>query len=167
MKISDKIIDYGLKLFFVVTSLWLAWCMTYGQAHAGFEDYRQVVFLDTKSEILDFYNEVKLNNQDRKLYEGKRDSNKAEADFYFARADGFWIPQITCREAADAAWKAALSQCAGGTPQSKLCRVIIVLLAQAGINCYDAWKKVTDDLQRAEYHYELYEWYDHVLKNDR
>lgn len=52
-----------------------------------------------------------------------------------------------------------------GTAQSKMIGVIIITMVNYGLDCMNEWEELHTFLHSAQYHYEMVEWYEHLLQN--
>lgn len=108
-----------------------------------------------------------LTPQKRAHYTALRDDHKLEADYALKAAKNkiWFLPDLEERDPMKYCWQAAGAAALPGTPMSKLCSIIILTLLQYGQDCSSEWQYISYQLHSAEYNYEMYEFYDEILKN--
>jgi len=111
------------------------------------------------------YNAV-LTRDEKRTYQEKiafHQSN-AERTLQDAKNKCWWIPNTDYREKAKYCFTAAVSAVSMGTPQSRIVAGISSMLICYGIDCQEEWHYIKNKLYWSEYHYEMMEFYQDVLR---
>lgn len=88
----------------------------------------------------------------------------AERCYEDAKDRCWWLPNLTDRQNARYCLTNAGALLAFGDPRSKLIAVVINTLVQYGLDCCDEWDYINHKLYWAQYHYEMMEFYQGMLK---
>lgn len=108
-----------------------------------------------------------INAIQRRDYEQKKAHHQKQANMCLdkAREICWYLPNMTDQRKADYCWAAAGAAATPGGPQSKMVGVIIITMINYGLDCMNEWRELHEFLHSAQHHYELAEWYEHLLQN--
>jgi hypothetical protein len=103
---------------------------------------------------------------DCKTYKDKYQFHKENAERCFndAKNKCWWLPNIDDRDKARYCLTNIGIIIAPGDPQSKLIIAVINTLIQYGLDCSEEWNFIQTKLKWAQYHYEMMEFFDDVMK---
>jgi hypothetical protein len=76
----------------------------------------------------------------------------------------WWWPCLKDRENVRKCWMTAVTAFIPADPRSKLIGMIVAYFGQHGYDCYEEWCNINTKLYWAEYHFEMMEFYEQVLK---
>jgi hypothetical protein len=110
--------------------------------------------------------ETKLSKEDKKFYQDKvrfhqNNGERCEQD---AKNKCWWLPDFEDRENAKYCWTAIGTIITPADPKSKFIALLVEALIYYGINAIDEWVYIKNKLHWSEYHYEMMEFYQEVLK---
>lgn len=88
----------------------------------------------------------------------------AKLAFAEAKSRCWWAPDLEERALARNCFTVAMSSIPANTPQSKMVTMIISSLTIYGLACLEEWEYIEHKFNCAEYHWNLAEFYDEVLK---
>lgn len=110
-----------------------------------------------------------LSKKDRKFYQEKVKFHKenGEKAYRDAKKKCWWLPDTSDRDKAKYCFTTAISLIAPNNPKSKLMGAILTLLLQYGLDCMDEWNYIQNKLHLSEYHFEMMEFYQEVLQQDK
>ncbi len=106
------------------------------------------------------YENCKTSQQKLKFHK-----ENAERCYEEAKNKCWWLPNVTNQKNARYCLTNAGAMVAFGDPKSKLMAVIVNTLVQYGLDCCDEWEYINNKLYWAEYHYEMMEFFERVIKN--
>lgn len=107
-----------------------------------------------------------LNYDDCKTYQQKFQFHKENAERCFedAKKKCWWLPNIDDRDKARYCLTNIGVIISPGDPKSKLIIAVITTLVQYGLDCNDEWNYIQNKLKWAQYHYEMMEFFEEVVK---
>ena len=74
------------------------------------------------------------------------------------------LPNLTDRQNARYCFTASIAGITPLPPQSKLIAIILATLAEYGVDCVNEWYYINEKLYWSQYHYEMAEFYEEVLR---
>jgi len=105
------------------------------------------------------YDKCKTNAEKHRFHK-----ENAERCYEDAKDRCWWLPNINERKSARYCLTNAGALLAFGDPKSKLMAVILNTLVQYGLDCCDEWEYINTKFYWAQYHYEMMEMYDCIIK---
>lgn len=124
---------------------------------------------DAKIEInyLSVLRAYKLSPEDRKFYEGKVRFHKSNAERTFRDAKNkcWYLPDIDYRQKAQTCLAAAITAISAGSGQAAVVSGLAVIFIDYGFEVLDEWEYIRNKLHWSQYHYEMMEFYQDLLKN--
>lgn len=88
---------------------------------------------------------------------------EAEQCIEEAREITLLIPCPSDKEKADYCLKILMGSWVGGTPQTKLAAIAFAFLSEYIPACINDWRRLTDLMHEAKYHYEMAEFYEQLM----
>ena len=166
---------YLLMIVFMIGIMFLGDYFFTNKAYANERDlyFEEPLFPDSKREIkylkqLGFGILASLNKEDKKFYQQKVEFhlNNAERTYRDAKKRCAFLPDVDYRKKAEHCFIAAGNCLIAGTPQSKIIAGLMTLLLSYGIDVMQEWDYIQNKLHWSEYHYEMMEFYQEVLKKE-
>jgi hypothetical protein len=113
-----------------------------------------------------FFLQKSLSPEDKIYYQKKLAFHLENGQRCFNDAQNicWWIPSYTDAEKAKICFTTVMSTVTAGTLVSKVVAAISALLLQVGCDCMDSWNELQNKLHWSQYHFEMYEFYDELLK---
>lgn len=133
----------------------------------------QASVIDSKIEIkqVQFYLSTiqgRLSKEDQKFYQDKIRFHKSNGDRCFndVKNKCSWLPSIDDRDTAKFCLITAGTVVAPADPLSKLIAVTVELFVYYGLNVIDEWNYIKNKMYWAQYHYEMLEFYQDVIRQE-
>lgn len=82
-----------------------------------------------------------------------------------AKSKCWWCPDISERDRARKCFTVTFASIGGSTPSARLVSMISAYLLQYGLDCMDEWEYIEDKLRWSEYHFDMCEHYENLLRN--
>lgn len=121
-------------------------------------------------DVQNFYARIRINeiqaqlNREDYLVKMKHHREEGEKCFKDAKDRCWFLPNIEERKKAQYAITNAGIMIAPADPRSKFIAAVVNTLVQYGLDCNDEWHYINNKLYWAEYHFEMAEFYAHLLK---
>jgi|SRR3954471_6215107 hypothetical protein len=88
----------------------------------------------------------------------------AERCYNDAKDKCWWLPDISRRKKAQYCFSNIAALMVSGDAKSKLIVVLVNTLVQYSIDCCDEWNYINEKLHWSQYHYEMMEFYEDLIK---
>lgn len=106
------------------------------------------------------YHDCKNNAQFRQFHQENGDRCYKDA-----KERSWWLPDISDREKARYCFTNIGVIACPGDPKSKIIIALVTSLIQYGIDCTEEWHYINDKLYWSQYHYDMMEFYNNLIKN--
>lgn len=120
------------------------------------------------SEALEYLRyQAPLNYDQREYFIRQVDHHERMGQHYYKKAEDscMFLPALPDRDKARYCFTSAMAMAAPGTPMSKIISAILVALTQYGLDCLEQTEITENWLLKAEYHFEMKEFFEGVLVN--
>lgn len=168
---KQKSLDYFL--YFLAFILLILGLYYYGKAYGTeyeflYEEDCHYYSPEAALEDIAIYQLQALAFDDCKTYKDKYQFHKENAERCFndAKNKCWCLPKIDDREKARYCLTNIGIIIAPGDPKSKLIIAIISTLIQYGLDCSEEWNNIQTKLKWAQYHYEMMEFFEEVMKQN-
>jgi hypothetical protein len=106
------------------------------------------------------YESCRTNAQFRQFHQ-----ENGDRCFKDAKEKCWWLPDVSDRDKAKFCFTNIGIVACPGDPKSKLIIALVTSLIQYGINCTDEWHYINNKLYWSQYHYEMMEFYDDLIRH--
>lgn len=116
--------------------------------------------------LLHLFNDDALTSDQISFYRDKIEFHRqnAERTYNDAKEACWWLPNFDDRKKARYCFASAMAVVGSSSPMSKVIAYILYTLGEYGFACLDEWDYINNKLHWSQYHYEMKEFYEHILK---